>query len=139
MTTIETIVRPASVPRISWRTKINPIWWFGNDPEPDAPEWLLPGKPEWFRQFWWHIRNPLNNFARYVVGVEDRAFIAWGPSPVNVPDWTEVSPDLYGWKWSVVEVGNIYLPYISYSRGSICFHIGWMAWSGRFALKFIRR
>jgi len=41
---------------------------FGNDEDPDPPDWFMPEKNENLREFtWFFIRNPLHNFcARFV-------------------------------------------------------------------------
>ena len=56
-----------------WK-KLNPVWWFLNDDEPDPPDWQLPGKPYLIRQLSWYARNPLQNFGKYVIGVSDRNY-----------------------------------------------------------------
>ena len=56
-----------------WK-KLNPVWWFLNDDEPDPPDWQLPGKPFIIRQLSWYLRNPLHNFGKYVLGVVDRNY-----------------------------------------------------------------
>jgi hypothetical protein len=62
-------------------TKLNPVWWFLNDDEPDPPDWQLPGKPYLIRQLSWYARNPLQNFGNYVLGVHDRNYTVVGTAP----------------------------------------------------------
>jgi hypothetical protein len=54
----------------------NPLWWFGNDDEQTVQEadWYLPSRPEWYRELMWGLRNPLQNFRAYVLGVQDRNY-----------------------------------------------------------------
>src|SRR5438445_299459 len=42
-------------PFSTWQ-KMNPVWWFGNAEEPEAPGWYRPG--QCCRDFLWHLRNP---------------------------------------------------------------------------------
>lgn len=116
---------------IPWTRKINPIWWFKNDEEPDPPGDYLPMRPEWWRQIMWTVRNPIHNFVQYVVGVCDRNYYVVGNHPVWNSQLSDVG--LTGWKWSFVLVA-IPLPYVSYSGTSLIFNLGWQP-SGRFALK----
>jgi hypothetical protein len=78
----------------TWK-KLNPVWWFLNDDEPDPPDWQLPGKPYLIRQLSWYARNPLQNFGRYVVGVSDRNYTVVGAAPVMRPigrTWSPAAP-----------------------------------------------
>lgn len=52
----------------------NPVWWFKNDFEPQAPSWYKPGQAQWWRQFSWYMRNPFQNAGRYVFGIADRNY-----------------------------------------------------------------
>jgi hypothetical protein len=71
MTEIQTIDGRSLKPLLQ---KLNPIWWFQNDDEQhvsDAP-WYHPEWPQWRREFYWNfLRNPLQNFRCYVLGVAD--------------------------------------------------------------------
>jgi hypothetical protein len=63
--------------------KLNPIWWFQNDDEEQTAPWYKPEWPQWRRDFYWNfLRNPLQNFRCYVVGVQDRNYSVWGRKPV---------------------------------------------------------
>ena len=72
--------------------KLNPVWWFLNDDEPDPPEWQLPGKPFVLRQLSWYLRNPLHNFGKYVLGVRDRNYTVVGATPIYATIWSDVDP-----------------------------------------------
>ena len=115
---------------ISWKKKINPIWWFGNyndpvdrvnaDGTPAHPDYF-PNKPTWFRKLAWATRNPLHNFCFFVIGLEDRKYLVrdgeiW-------PDDTQ--------KW------NVRLPFISYRGKKWEWYIGWRkGWT--FGLNFTK-
>jgi hypothetical protein len=106
-----------------WWDKINPIWWFGNDSEPDPPSWYLPTRPLWWRYVFWYLRNPFMNFLNYVVGVSDRNFNVTGPAPVMVTEWADIG-DSRRWKWSLIRL-PIPLPFVSYSGKRVLWHVGW--------------
>ena len=105
----------------SWRLKINPVWWFQNLAEPDPPEWYKPGAARWWRYVGWYMRNPLQNFGRYVVGVCDRNYIIVGSPPV-------LETTARGWKWSVIHLRWLRLPFVSYENEWITFYAGWQWW-----------
>jgi hypothetical protein len=117
-----------------WR-KLNPVWWFLNDDEPDPPDWQLPGKPYLIRQLSWYARNPLQNFGKYVVGVRDRNYTVVGMAPVYATNWSQVEPDRTGWKVSTIHIGWLRLPYVSYESERVLWYAGWQ-WSGFFGFKF---
>lgn len=54
--------------------KWNPIWWLGNEWDPDPPDWSMPGSSMWLRRINWWFRNPFHNFGRYVLGVGDKNY-----------------------------------------------------------------
>lgn len=115
--------------------KMNPVWWFLNDDEPDPPEWQLPGKPYIIRQLSWYLRNPLQNFGKYVVGVADRNYAVVGTPPIFATTWSDVDPDRTGWKVSTIRVGSLRLPFVSYENEYLIWYAGWQ-WSGFFGFKF---
>ena len=55
----------ALVKKILQSSKI--IWLiFGNDEDPEPPEWFMPSENENWREFcWFFVRNPLHNFCSY--------------------------------------------------------------------------
>ena len=123
--------------RISWTKKINPWWWLQNDHEPLAPDWYHPEWPEWRRNFWFNvIRNPLSNFSAYVIGVKDRDYVIRGTWPVDAGTLADVG--LTGWKWSLIELGWLRLPFVGYASKRILFYTGW-AWEGNLGAKFVVR
>jgi hypothetical protein len=117
-----------------WK-KLNPVWWFLNEDEPDPPEWQLPGKPYLIRQLSWYARNPLQNFGKYVVGVRDRNFTVIGTAPVYATNWSDVERNKKGWKFSIIHLGWLRLPYASYEDEQVIWYAGWQ-WSGFFGFKF---
>jgi hypothetical protein len=50
---------------------LNLVWWSLNDDEPDPRDWQLSGKQFIVRQLSWYLRNPLQNFGKYVLWVGD--------------------------------------------------------------------
>ena len=118
----------------AWK-KLNPVWWFLNDDEPDPPDWQLPGKPYLIRQLSWYVRNPMQNFGRYVVGVNDRDYTVVGMAPVYATNWSDVGPGRNGWKTSIIHIGWLRLPYVSYESETVLWYAGWQ-WSGFFGFKF---
>lgn len=110
-----------------WQKKINPLWWFKNDEEPNPPDWELPGKPQWLRVIAWYARNPLQNFSKYVIGVYDRNYTVVGTAPVNVTAWNDIG-DETGWKFSVIHIGWLRLPFVSYVGKYVMWYAGWQWW-----------
>ena len=115
--------------------KLNPVWWFLNDDEPDPPEWQLPGKPFVLRQLSWYLRNPLHNFGKYVLGVRDRNYTVVGAAPVYATIWSDVDAAKTGWKVSTIYLDGLRLPFVSYENDSVIWYAGWQ-WSGFFGFKF---
>jgi hypothetical protein len=117
-----------------WK-KLNPVWWFLNEDDPDPPEWQLSGMPYIIRQLSWYVRNPLHNFSKYVLGVSDRNYTVIGTAPVYAATWSDVYPGKTGWKQSTIHLGKLRLPYISYDGEYVLWYAGWR-WSGDFGFKF---
>ena len=115
--------------------RLNPVWWFLNDDEPDPPDWQLPGKPFIIRQLSWYLRNPLHNFGKYVLGVRDRNYTVVGAAPVYATSWSDVDPIKTGWKISTIYIDGLRLPFVSYENGFVIWYAGWQ-WSGFFGFKF---
>ena len=114
--------------------KLNPVWWFLNDDEPDPPEWQLPEKPFVLRQLSWYLRNPLHNFGKYVLGVRDRNYTVVGAAPVYATIWSDVDPAKTGWRVSTIYLDGLRLPFVSYENDSVIWYAGWQ-WSGFFGFK----
>jgi hypothetical protein len=117
-----------------WK-KVNPVWWFLNEDEPDPPDWQLPGKPYLIRQLSWYVRNPFQNFGKYVFGVSDRNYTVIGAAPVYATSWSEIGPGKSGWKVSTIRVGALRLPFVSYENEHVLWYAGWQWW-GFFGFKF---
>lgn len=123
--------------KVSIWKKINPWWWMLNDHEPEAPAWYHPEWPNWFRTFMFNgIRNFFSNFSAYVVGVKDRNYVIRGTYPVDSGTLADIG--LYGWKWSIIELGRLRLPFVGYSSKYLIGYAGW-AWEGNLGFKFVPR
>jgi hypothetical protein len=93
---------------VSFLTKMNPVWWLGGPNGLVAPA-INNGTPylpdvhnEFLRSFYWFWRNPFMNFVGFVLGVEDRHYMATGPAPVMLTTWADAVPPSVGWKWAVL-------------------------------------
>jgi hypothetical protein len=110
---------------ISILKKINPLWWFQNETEqtvdhaPDYhPEW-----PYWRRWLVWNVvRNPLQNFRCFVIGVQDRNYTVTGKAPVGTVQRDDIGE--IGWQWSVIWLA-FPLPFVSYSGRRVIWYVGW--------------
>jgi hypothetical protein len=76
------------------------------------------------------------NFVGFVIGVNDRDYTITGTVPVA--DGSLADSGRYGWKWSVIKLKWMRLPFISYAGTSIVFYLGWRS-SGGFGLKLVPR
>jgi hypothetical protein len=119
-----------------WK-KLNPLWWFFNEGEPLPPEGYLKGQPQWQRVIRWYIRNPFQNFGQFVLGVYDRNYEVYGTAPVKATTWLDVAgqQDRTGLKWSVIRLGWLRLPFVSYTGKKVVWYAGWQWW-GFFGFKF---
>jgi hypothetical protein len=116
--------------------KLNPIWWFQNDDEQtlDQAPWFQPNWPEWQRRLIWNtLRNPLQNFRAYVVGVQDRNYTVVGKAPVTTVQRNDLSPPEQGWQWCIIKL-PLPRPFVSYSGSWIAWYAGWQP-SGFFGFK----
>ena len=106
-----------------WIKKINPLFWFGND------EASAQGNTFVYK----YLRNFMQNFRWYVIGVVDRDHSVTGLAPAACNLWSDLTPPLTGWKWAIV---SGWLPYVSYSgrktdRGDgFVFYLGWQPRGG---------
>jgi hypothetical protein len=118
-----------------WK-KLNPIWWFGNDTEQTLAQvpTYLPTWPQWMRVIAWNLRNPLQNFRCFVVGVQDRNYTVTGKAPVQAVQRNDISPTTTGWQWCVLHLA-VPLFFVSYSGTYVVWYIGWQP-SGFFGIKF---
>lgn len=118
--------------RIQLRYKLNPLWWFGNDEEPLPPDDLYAGHPQWLRVLRWYLRNPLQNFGKYVAGVYDRNYTVTGDAPVIATTWL----DVYGSTRTGFKVSWIgWRPFVSYTGKRVLWYAG-TQWWGFFGFKF---
>lgn len=119
--------------RVLKKKKWRVWWWFMNDDDPTPDDWYMPGRPQWWRIVCWYCRNPLSNFFKYVVGVKDRNFTIRGTYPVNWATMADVG--LRGWKWSVISLSWLRLPFVSYAGKKWLFYLGWR-YEGGLGFKF---
>lgn len=100
-------------------TKLNPLWWIGNDWDVVPPSWFYPEKSARWRAFMWWWRNPFENFKRWVCGVGDLNYTV---RLIGDSWWTTGNVTNRNW-----EVGLIdgFLPWLSYSGDKFEFYIGW--------------
>jgi hypothetical protein len=108
--------------------KLNPIWWFQNDDEQKlddgTTDWFMPGKPQWLRKIAWELRNPLQNFRSYVIGVQDRNYTVVGKAPVMTVQRNDLDPPERGFQWCALKLA-VPLPFVSYSGAKNTWYIGW--------------
>jgi hypothetical protein len=117
-----------------WK-KLNPIWWFGNDDEQQLPDWYHPEWPHWRRYLYWYgLRNPLQNFRCYVLGVQDRNYTVIGRYKVLTVQRDDLMPPEYGFQWSVILL-PLPAPFVSYAGHRFVWYAGWQP-TGIFGLKF---
>lgn len=122
---IETITVPGEPPcPRPWYKKINPLWWFGND------EASAVGNTFVYK----YIRNPLQNFRWYVIGVVDRDHTVTAAEPAMANMWSEADEPKTGWKFA--RVAKV-LPYIAYNSrlkdetgDGFVFQLGWQPRGG---------
>lgn len=117
-----------------WK-KLNIVWWFLNEAEPNAPDWYHPGQNTLVRHLSWYARNTFQNAGNYVFGVCDRNYTVSGPQPVMVVTYDDLVPPLTGRKWSVISIGWLRLPFISYVSSAYLIYAGWQP-NGFFGFKF---
>lgn len=128
---------------IPWITKLNPAWWLvGPDgwgvPDINNGVPYLPGVTNiWLRRLFWFSRNPLMNFVGYVIGVEDRNYTVTGSDQVLLTTGRDAVPPIYGWRWAVIKVSWLRLPFVNYYSGRIEFYLGWRPASGGFGFKIV--
>jgi hypothetical protein len=112
--------------RVPLIKKLNPIWWFGNDTEQSADEapWY---HPEWSRArryFYWNfLRNPLQNFRCFMIGVQDRNYVVTGRYPVLTVQRDDLVSREYGFQCSVIWL-LVPRPFISYSGKYVVWYVG---------------
>ena len=95
----------------------------------------LPGKPSWLRFPALYIRNPMSNFADYVIGVCDRNYTVTGTAPLYATTWEDLpAPHPFGFKWSIIHTA-IPLPFVSYTGKRVMWYAGCQK-AGNFGLKF---
>jgi hypothetical protein len=115
--------------------KLNLLWWFLNEYEPAPPGWYNPAQNFWLRLLSWYLRNPFQNAGNYVFGVCDRNFSVRGLAPVMWTTYDDLEPPCTGLKWSIISLGCLRLPFISYVSAHFLAYAGWQP-NGFFGFKF---
>lgn len=117
------------------------MWWFRNGDSWHAPDinndqpYLPDVKNQWLRDFYWFCRNPIGNFMGFVIGVEGRDYTVYGPYGILTTRYDE-TPHGYGWCYTMIHSGWLWLPYASYSGRRTLWYLGWRPYSGGFGFKF---
>ena len=115
--------------------KLNLIWWFLNEHEPTPPDWYRPEQNLPLRLASWYLRNPFQNAGNYVFGVCDRNFTVRGRAPAMWTTCDDLDPPRIGLKWSVISLGCLRLPFVSYASTRFLAYAGWQP-NGFFGVKF---
>ena len=115
--------------------KLNLVWWFLNEYESTPPDWYHRGQNFWLRLLSWYIRNPFQNAGNYVFGVCDRNFTVRGPAPAMWTTYDDLDPPRTGLKWSIISLGCLRLPFVSYVSARFLAYAGWQP-NGFFGVKF---
>lgn len=115
--------------------KLNLVWWFLNEYESTPPDWYHHGQNFWLRLPSWYIRNPFQNAGNYVFGVCDRNFTVRGPAPAMWTTYDDLDPPRTGLKWSIIRLGCLRLPFVSYVSARFLAYAGWQP-NGFFGFKF---
>ena len=124
-------------PPVLWFSiqKWNPLWWFGNAREAEAPPDYRPTWPKWLRDFMYcYVRNPMTNFMHFIIGIEDKQREGWA----NYVGTYKDDIGQTGWVYLIVRpVGARFYwrGWLSYSGKWILGGIGWQP-SGNFSVKF---
>lgn len=101
-------VQMAGREQISIGEKLNPLWWMVGPngwtaPEINNGEMYLPDVTNQFlRNFYWFCRNPFMNAVGFVLGVEDKDYLAVGSAPVLLTTLRDATPPQSGWTWAVL-------------------------------------
>ena len=115
--------------------KLNLVWWILNEYEPMPPDWYHPGQHFLLRLLSWYVRNPFQNAGNYVFGVCDRNFTVRGLAPVMWTTYDDLDPPRTGVKWSMISLGCLRLPFVSYASERFLAYAGWQP-NGFFGFKF---
>ena len=116
--------------RIHFYDKLNPVWWVRNLAEPVAPSWYRPGDPQ--RNLKYHLRNPGDNFCRFVIGVADKKFVRSGRYPERI-----ANPN-GGLNFAISRRKLLVLPFVDYRFKRFEIYFGWRE-HGSFGLAFRHR
>jgi hypothetical protein len=114
--------------------KLNLVWWFLNEYESIPPSWYHPGQNFFLRLLSWYLRNPFQNAGNYVFGVCDRNFTVRGLAPTMCTTYDDLEPPHTGFKWSIIRLGCLRLPFISYVSARFLVYAGWQP-NGFFGIK----
>lgn len=97
------------------------IW--GNNEHPHAPDWHMPGKPDWWRDYVWRAwRNPANNVRFWFTEPEDKNVSGFAEPEVAVRNSGFRSAYRWAWCFPFAEYWRIWAT----KKGEIAeFRIGW--------------
>jgi hypothetical protein len=115
--------------------KLNLVWWFLNEYETTPPDWYHPEQSFLLRLPSWYLRNPFQNAGNYVFGVCDRNFTVRGVTPAMWISRDDLDPPCTGFKWSIISLGCLRLPFVSCAGGRFLAYAGWQP-NGFFGVKF---
>jgi hypothetical protein len=115
--------------------KLNLVWWFLNECESTPPVWYNPKQNFLLRLLSWYLRNPFQNAGNYVFGACDRNFTVRGPAPVMWTTYDDLESPCTGIKWSIISLGCLRLPFVSYASARLLAYAGWQP-NGFFGVKF---
>jgi hypothetical protein len=120
---------------VSPALKANPLWWFENDVDPVPPAWYEPGVAQNTRVVDWYLRNPLQNFGRYVAGVADRNYTVVDPGGhATASTYADIGMTGCMTK-QIIGAYPFPLPYMSCSTGTVTWYAGWQP-NGFFGFKY---
>jgi len=114
--------------------KLNLLWWFLNESESVPADWYHPQQNFCFRLLSWYLRNPLQNAGNYVFGVCDRNFTVRGLAPAMLTTYDDLECPATGLKWSIIRLGRLRLPFVSYVSERFLAYAGWQP-NGFFGFK----
>ena len=118
---------------IDWRTKLSPVWWFGNVDDPVPNYDYMVGAPEADRARSWFWRNFSHNLTCYVIGVKGRDRVIYGSAPIEHGGLKDVG--CVGVMWKATRVGWLWLPYLSHASARLVLYVGWR-FNGGSGIKF---
>lgn len=113
--------------KLTWKQKINPLFWIGNLDDPIPPSWFTGSKFAWF------CRNPFHNLMFYVLGFQSEPSISYGKYPDKV-----FSEEL-GWNYAISFIWDwLPVPFISHRGKWFRWYAGWKCPGASLGFEFRR-